>query len=297
MMKNPQQTFILGSQWIYIKLYAGSKTVENLLLQVIPVIIRDLHKKKSIEKWFFIRYSDPYFHLRIRLLITESKYIGEIINIFYKKLNQWNKNDLLWKIQYDTYGRELERYGGSLIHEAESVFCADSECILNIIKEISSNENCRWLIALKLIDSMLSDFNLLLQEKKKLMETWSLALKAEFGFNEYNSKQFNIKFREHKLMIESVLNGTMNDEFLQKSCIHIKKRSTRLVPIIDNINRKLITNKLNINLYTLLESYIHMMLNRLFKSKNRIYEMILYDFMRRYYASELAENFTTMKTK
>ncbi|GHV23349.1 hypothetical protein FACS1894174_09080 [Bacteroidia bacterium] len=39
----------------------------------------------------------------------------------------------------------------------------------------------------------------------------------------------------------------------------------------------------------LLKSYIHMMLNRLFRSKNRMHEMVLYDFMFRYYTSGIAK--------
>jgi hypothetical protein len=40
---------------------------------------------------------------------------------------------------------------------------------------------------------------------------------------------------------------------------------------------------------TLLLSYIHMMMNRLFMAKNRMHELIIYDFIRRYYTSENAK--------
>jgi len=48
--------------------------------------------------------------------------------------------------------------------------------------------------------------------------------------------------------------------------------------------------KRNINVNDLLKSYLHMMTNRLFYSKNRLHELILYDFMYRYYTSEIARN-------
>ena len=35
-------------------------------------------------------------------------------------------------------------------------------------------------------------------------------------------------------------------------------------------------------------SIIHMTMNRLFRSKNRLYEMVIYDFLFRYYQSALA---------
>jgi thiopeptide-type bacteriocin biosynthesis protein len=107
---------------VYIKLYTGYRTADDLLQQIIIPVIKDLQKKHRIEKWFFIRYSDPDFHLRIRLLLIDSQHVGEIINCFYRKLDIWNKNRLLWKIQLDTYNRELERYGKTMIEESESVF-------------------------------------------------------------------------------------------------------------------------------------------------------------------------------
>ena len=40
----------------------------------------------------------------------------------------------------------------------------------------------------------------------------------------------------------------------------------------------------------LMGSYIHMLMNRLFKSNNRMHEMVCYDFLYRYYKSEWAKN-------
>ncbi|MDR3220018.1 MAG: thiopeptide-type bacteriocin biosynthesis protein [Dysgonamonadaceae bacterium] len=285
-MKPIQRTYMPGSTWIYIKLYVGIKTADDLLIKVIAPIIRELQRKQAIEKWFFIRYSDPDFHLRIRLLVTDFIYIGEIICLFQKKLVYWNKNNLLWKMQLDSYNRELERYGKNLIEEAESVFYADSECVLSIIRKLGNNEKYRWMIALKLIDSLLSDFHLSMEEKQKLMENLSKLFKTEFGFNEYNAKSFNTKFRENKMIVESTLNNIIDEKEFNFLYSPIRKRTKQLVSIVGKINK----NKLkHINLNELLSSYLHMMLNRLFRSKNRIHELILYDFMRRYYAGEMAK--------
>lgn len=86
--------------------------------------------------------------------------------MFYKELSKSSYSHLIWKIQIDTYNRELERYDWNLIEEAESFFFVDSECVLSIIDKIERNENYRWMIALKLIDELLSDFRLNLGEKK-----------------------------------------------------------------------------------------------------------------------------------
>ena len=285
-MSNIRRTFIPGSRWVYFKLYTGQKTADDLLTQEIAPIIKKLQKEHVIEKWFFIRYSDPDFHLRIRFLMCDSKYIEEIIQLIYKKIEKWNDNHLIWRVQIDTYNRELERYGEHLIEEAESVFYADSECILSIIQKLKGNEHYRWMIALKLINEFLSDFGLNLEGKQKLIEEASKAFKTEFGFNEFNSKQFNTKFRENKKTVESVLNNDFNEKDFISLFEPIKKRSKQLKPIIGQIKSKL---RKEDNMNELLRSYLHMMLNRLFRSNNRVHELILYDFMFRYYTSEIAK--------
>jgi thiopeptide-type bacteriocin biosynthesis protein len=142
------------------------------------------------------------------------------------------------------------------------------------------------MIALKLIDGLLSDFCLNLEEKQKLTENYSQAYKTEFGFNKYNAKQFNTKFRENKSIVESVLNDTFEKKDFVSLFNPIKKRTKTLTPVIKQIKMKL---KKDQNLNELIKSYIHMMLNRLFLSKNRFHELILYDFMNRYYRSEIAK--------
>jgi len=281
-----RRTFIPGSQWVYFKLYTGEKTADDILIRSVAPILKKLQKDHYIEKWFFIRYSDPDFHLRIRLLVHDSQCIGEIIRLFYQKMNKWNNDHLLWKVQLDTYNRELERYGNRLIEEAESVFYADSECILSIIKRLNGNENYRWMIALKLINELLSDFGLNIEDKQKLMEEAGKSYKTEYGFNEFNSKQFNSKYRENKKIIESVLNNTIQKKEFISLCHPVKNRSKQLTPIVEQIKIK--TKKEN-GVNDLLKSYLHMMLNRLFRSNSRLHELILYDFMFRYYTSEIAK--------
>lgn len=289
-MKMIQRTFVPGSKWLYIKLYTGNRTADKILIRDISRIISKLEKRSIIDKWFFIRYSDPDFHLRIRVLLKDELYFGEAVSLFYTQLNHHIKDNFIWKVQLDTYNRELERYNYLFIEDAETIFNLDSECILSILKKISitSNENYRWMISLQVIDSFLSDFALDILEKQQLMEKLSNSFKTEFGFNKYNAKQFNTKFRENKKAVESVLKNTITDENFIALQSPIKRRSKRLIPIIEELKSKKEKQQNNITINALLTSYIHMSLNRLFRSNNRLHELIIYDFMYRYYNSEIA---------
>jgi thiopeptide-type bacteriocin biosynthesis protein len=288
-MKEMQRTYPPGSEWTYIKIYAGNKTVEKILVEDILIIISKIKRNHLIDKWFFIRYADPDFHLRIRFRLKDRQSTGQIIEIVNDRLSKLIKSGLVWKIQLDTYNRELERYGNKLIEEAESIFFADSECILSILKKLNNNEEYRWMIALKLIDNLLSDFSLDLEKKQTLLEQLCKSFKAEFRFNEYNAKQFNGKFRDNKQIIESILNNKMDEVDFIRLCESIKKRSKRLKPVIIQLTNKIESNNEEKQLESLLSSYIHMMMNRLFMTKSRIHELVLYDFMRRYYTSELVK--------
>ncbi len=287
-MKSDNRKYIPGSEWIYFKLYTGYKTADSILTNTISKIVRNLYKKQLIEKWFFIRYADPDFHIRFRILAKNIHSIGEIINICYPEFNRLTKEKSIWKVQIDTYNRELERYHPALISDVESIFQIDSESMLNILSilKLIPDENFRWMIALKLIDNTLDSFSFSLEEKMNLMKDVSNSYKSEFGFDEYNSKQFNDKFRNNKETIEFILQNKFNNEFFLPLLPEIEKRSGILNSITKPLLKK--AKKYGADIHSFSSSHIHMTLNRLFRSQNRMHELILYDFMRRYYTSEIA---------
>lgn len=295
-MKTIQRTFIPGSKWIYIKLYTGTKTADTILIKDIFFIKNKLISMNLIDKWFFIRYNDPDFHLRIRVLLKDISCFGYVINLFYSRINSLVDEKMLLNLQIDTYNREIERYGLLFIEEAESIFYVDSECVLSILKKINNkDENYRWMIALKMIDNLLSDFSFDIFQKSDIMGKLSNSFKTEFGFNLYNVKQFNQKYRNNKADIERVLNSELIDEDFKKMYFYLRIRSKRIQPIIRIIKLKMNSSKNNISYEYLLTNCIHMMLNRLFRSKNRLHELILYDFMCRFYKSEVVRSFNIQK--
>lgn len=291
-MKQIKRTFIPGSECLYFKIYAGYKTIDRILSKEIPIIISKLKKEGLLKKWFFIRYADPDSHIRIRFWITDPLDIREIIHLIYSQLNKLVSHNFIWKIQIDTYYRELERYSYTLINDSELIFQKDSECILSIINKIHSyqNESYRWMIALSMIDSLLNDFGFDLSTKLQFIETLCISYKKEFGFNSYNSKQFNQKYRKHKRTVELILKNEFPDNQFLHLCRDINKRTIENKKIIDQLYLKLKGCNNSIHLNSLLSSYVHMMMNRLFISQNRIYELVLYDFLKRYYTSELARS-------
>lgn len=283
------KAYLPGSKYIYLKLYTGNKTAEFLLNTKVYSMTNFLLNNGLIKKWFFIRYADPYFHLRIRLLVTDEKKIGEILSYISKNLNQYVVSRMIWKIDVSTYFPEIKRFGDKY-ELAETMFFEDSKCILSIARLLYKTEkynpNLRWMICLKLIDSLLDDFRLSLRDKIYITEIYKQEFKQEFGFNEFNSKSLNLKYRDNRYLVESSLDAPLNDDIFEKLTYPIKTKSQNIKNIIGEIMQR--NNRMST--ISLIGSYIHLSINRLFESNGRMHELVLYDFLSRYYEGKAARN-------
>lgn len=282
-----QKNFLFGEEWLYYKIYTGNKTAESILLDVINPIAHSLISDNIIDRWFFIRYSDPKFHLRVRFHCTDKKNIGLIIERLLTPLKSLMDQDLLWKIQTDTYKREIDRYGENTMVLSEKLFYHDSVLILKAIEQFQvKDENLRWQFALKYIDNLLNLFRYSLNEKLELLEQLKNAFRTEFNVDSSANKQIDLKYRNNKSVIFKILSLVSNEgneyeeiarilqEFNNESCDIIEE-------ILEHKSKKM----LMLNFNSLISSYVHMAMVRLFTSKNRLHELVIYDFMFKYYSA------------
>ncbi|MDO1450743.1 lantibiotic dehydratase [Rhodocytophaga aerolata] len=282
--------FSIGSQWLYIKIYCGVKTADKILTEVIKPVSEALLSKGVIDKWFFIRYEDPEHHLRVRFH-GEGVFYTEVISLLNKYLERFYKANLIYKFQTDTYKRELERYGDENIHDSEELFFHDSVAVVNMVESLTGDEGdkLRWQIAIIGVDELLNDFGMNTVQRKALMDKLQTQFKEEFNLLEVEARQsLGRKYREEKTALESVLEGKFISENLLKLLQPIKCRTQNWRYTVDRIIEKDRHTKLSVSLDDLLASYIHMFLNRILRNKQRMHEAIIYDFMFRYYTSQLA---------
>ncbi|MFD2563787.1 thiopeptide-type bacteriocin biosynthesis protein [Aquimarina rubra] len=284
-MVDVQRSFIVGSEWLYYKIYTGPKTSDLILTDIIKPTTTHLLENKIIDKWFFIRYNDPKHHIRVRFHYQNPENVAGIINSLYTSLKEFSEEDLIWKIQLDTYQREIERYGIQTMDQAEELFFLDSKMIVDFLDMIDGDEGeeLRWLFGARAIDQKLKDFGYDEDQKLALMERLKLGFGAEFGMNKHLKKQMDKKFRNEHDKIKNFLNfkremdadyAPIIDVLAEKS-----KNSKALIKSIIPVVRKA-------ELDDMMSSYIHMLMNRLFRSKNRLHEMVIYDLLYRTYKVE-----------
>ena len=162
-----QRRFILGDEWAYFKIYSGPKTLEAVLVRELHQLVTELFQTKIIDNFFFIRYSDPDYHLRIRFHLPDVSKLDIVIQGLNNRLRYYLDNRLVWNVCADTYSRELERYGKQTMIEMENLFCLDSLAIINFLKETEEvgNDQTRWLWGVKCMDLLLGQFGLSLPGK------------------------------------------------------------------------------------------------------------------------------------
>jgi thiopeptide-type bacteriocin biosynthesis protein len=286
-----QRIFTVGSKWLYYKIYTGHKTADLILTQIIKPKIEDFIKQGLIDKWFFIRYADPKHHLRIRFLCSDTNNIGKIITGLHGPLDHFMEQDLIWKIQLDTYQRELERYGANTMELSETLFYHDSNSIIQFLDLIEGDEGeqLRWLYALRSIDYLFDSFKYSLEEKLVFIDSLKTGFGREFGMSRPLKKQLDYKYRKERDNIEAFMTFTEESEPDYEPILAIldtKKRA--LQPLIEQILNLKEKGKPKLELNNLINSYIHMLMNRTFKSKNRLNEMVCYDYLYRFYNTQMA---------
>lgn len=283
MNEHDNRHLIPGSEWLYAKIYTGSEFADMLLSSSILELVTNL-LDSDVEQFFFIRYFDPHFHIRLRFKLISPEHFNSIISAIYKTVLPFIKTKQIWKIQYDTYDREIERYGLNTMDESESIFYYDSITTLYIIQLIRQNKiGARWPVALLLMDRMFQTFGLDLQQKYTFCEKTAIGYKKEFGIEEHN-QQLNSIYRNQKTTVVSILESNNSSYYLQDIQRLIDEKTRHISPIVESIRLKTTKEQY----YSLVSSYTHMMINRFFISDARKSEMILYDILTRYYKSKIA---------
>ncbi|UTW64793.1 lantibiotic dehydratase [bacterium SCSIO 12643] len=283
--------FNLGSEWLYYKIYTGTKTADMILTDVIKPLVEFLKQKKWIDSWFFIRYADPEHHLRLRFHLPEIDKLGLVISKFNESFEEYENNGSIWSIKNDVYERENSRYGYNSIHIAEQIFHWESECITDVIAHIEGDEGeeVRWKFAVRAVDDLIDIFKYTPEEKRDFMEWLKSAFAEEFGMDRFLKKQMDKKFREHRNLLIEVLDRSKDQYSNHKTLLELLSRKRMFSQgLVDELLEMQRNNELHVNMHELLASFIHMLLNRLFKSKQRVHEMVVYDFLWRTYRSEIA---------
>ena len=74
-----RRSFPPGSEWLFAKLYSGPATADQVLRDVVRPVVERVLSAGAADRWFFIRYGDPDWHLRLRFHGHPARLGGEVL--------------------------------------------------------------------------------------------------------------------------------------------------------------------------------------------------------------------------
>jgi thiopeptide-type bacteriocin biosynthesis protein len=284
--------FIPGTEWLYLKIYGGTTSLDEMLSNDLPKLLVQL-APGSFRRWFFVRYADPNEHLRIRFCGEPDRLEAELLPIILRFLSDLNVDGKIWKFELDTYQPEMGRYGGPQgVLESEQIFYADSLAVLGILSRLpaGNHREMRWRVALMGIDALLNDFGLDVGAKRDLLTDLSSSIQTQSRLEDRDQLNLALRFRTERRALSSLFDENPAEEFAQIAKELFGQRSFAIRENIDRLQDLARTNRLHERLDSLLGSYIHMHINRLMRSDPNQYEVVLYEFLRRLYNEQSARS-------
>ena len=280
-----RRKFTPTSGWTYAQLFAGEGTTNRILSHLVAPVIQTARDSGAIDRWFFIRYSDPKPHIRLRLCGDPSRIRCEVLPDLEARSEEFLDNRLLTSLRYDTYSREIERYGGSRsITIAEDVFCADSDFAITVLGGYPGDENAhaRDMILLRGIDTLLADLQFTAEQRVLLLGR----LRPPSGDAR---RVWSEAYRANRGDIETVLGlHAATERTFANACEELVRRSMRVAASAARLHDLLRCGELGAALEDIALSLTHMHVNRMVGTTNPVEEQRVYDFIRRFHESAFA---------
>lgn len=272
-----------GSEWLYLKLYTGTATADRLLRTTLCEVVQRLRASGAGESWFFLRYGDPEHHLRLRFHGVPARLESEVWPALRTALASRVEQGEVWRLQLDTYEREVERYGGPEgIELAEAVFAADSDAVLGLLGTCAEDAGGppRWQLALQGMDVLLEDLGLEVEARLRVVRRMREDFAQEFSRETRFEERLGLRFRSERKTLEALLAAPRRTVF--------QRRSERVGPVGERLWHAWREGRLTVSPEHLARSLLHMHANRMFAEEQRAQEFILYEFLERLYRSRLA---------
>ena len=234
---------IFGNEWIFMKLYLSEGKVSRFLVDQLLPLIETLHREVGITESFFLRYRDPESHIRFRIRIKNFEELSPLFAILKDYSQRWIQEGLVKDVSFNSYEREIERYGGiDLIEFAETLFCKDSISTLYLLRA----SLYKWIALPEPILHPLSIINFLMGFEFDSAEIIRL---LSFGVDQQEALK---GFREHKGALLKEIRTIENHPYFQEARKFTKESQM--------VFREKVKEKDSSSIY---HSLIHMHCNRL----------------------------------
>jgi thiopeptide-type bacteriocin biosynthesis protein len=281
------RTLVPGSEWLYAKIYTGTATADAVLREVVAPLVERTRAEGLASGWFFIRYADPHSHLRVRFRGDPTKLASELQPRLHAALAPLVADGRVWRVELDTYEREMERYGGAVgISLAERLFEADSDAVLRVVARTPLA--VRPQLVVRGAHALLTDLGFELPKRLEIATSLRERYGVEHGVDVAFSRALGAKFRTMRADLDAAIAVDSPSEGLREGFAALRERSARLAPVVCDLRAAAQSGQLDVSLEDLAGSYVHMHVIRMLRAQQRAQELVVYDFLQRLWESEIA---------
>jgi len=256
-----KDTFLPGQDWLYFEIYCHPSN-SNLILQTIarnylaPV-------QKKLKNWFFIRYGDPSYHIRLRVKLGETADIAGLVSNLSAVLAPYVETGMISDVELKTYRRETERYGPGRMELTEQCFGNNSRLVLSLIK-IPVTVHWLYYISIFLLEKVMEAAGFSTQEQLRFVEKMAGLFAAEMNIPPEGFKKVNLGYKTFTTDAENIqINKSKQKKITETSRYFLKVLEKCSAPEKEKM----------------LSDLFHMHTNRLFSNDQRMHEMIMYYYL------------------
>jgi thiopeptide-type bacteriocin biosynthesis protein len=249
-----------GSEWLFVKIYCPRDLEGDLISDSMFTFCENAVASGFADSWFFLRYADSQPHVRLRFRGSAER----LTQRMFPHICEWGtglmSQGLCLKFLFDTYEREIERFGGLLgMTASEAVFSADSRSCALLMRCLRAKH---WphdetaLLALS-IDNLLQDFGLTEADRLGWYRRHATPGDVELGK----------EYRKRKTVLRSLLGSSEELARNQPGELDISfalgERRDALCLAAQSLQHLAAEGVLSQSLDTLLASFVHLHVNRL----------------------------------
>ncbi|WP_461036820.1 lantibiotic dehydratase [Streptomyces mayteni] len=147
-----------GEDWLFAKLYAQPDRQYPVLRTLLPMFLAEA--AADVDRWFFLRYTDPEPHLRLRLHGDPEALRTRTLPALARHARTWLDQGAVGGLTLDVYQPEVDRYGGpELLPHAERLFCLDSRSAIAQLGDQAPPDEVRAAVNHALLLESLGDWD------------------------------------------------------------------------------------------------------------------------------------------
>jgi thiopeptide-type bacteriocin biosynthesis protein len=247
-----------GSEWLFVKLYAAPELLDDLIAGPVREIAEFAEVTGMVERSFFLRYTDPDSHLRIRFHHRDS---DGLLRRLLPEVCRWATEQmaagLCQRFVFDSYEREIERYGGPEgVAVAEAIFAVDSRAVSAMLElAIATPGLDRTTMAVVSIDRMLRGLGA--SDAERL---------AWYGAQVVAKKDSSAEYRQRGAKLRLAIGDPAHLASLSggpELARILERRREALAPLADRLAALVARGALCQDVKAIWRSYVHLHCNRL----------------------------------